>query len=240
MKPQCPRHRAEACTRPLKEVRVARRAPTGRGQQQVTQHWEHRGTTTLGPRGPAVAIWPTRTFSHVPGHVGEWAQWSQEKTTRKTAQCGWTVGRTHKSREVHPRSCALRAGLHPHRGIPGGSFPSLQRRRRLRRPGGQGFPEGAEEGGPRWGRSVWTPTLVVQLLQVRQVAQDGHAVEVGVGTAARVLGQPQHPQARQALQVGQLGQAGDAVLPQVELAQLPALAHGLQGRHAVDAAKTAR
>lgn len=83
------------------------------------------------------------------------------------------------------------------------------------------------------------PTLVVQLLQVRQVAQDGHAVEVGVGAAARVLGQPQHPQVRQALQVGELGEAGNAVPPQVELAQLLAPAHGLQGRHAVDAAETA-
>lgn len=97
----------------------------------------------------------------------------------------------------------------------------------------------AEEGGPLWVCSAGTPTLVVQLLQVRQVAQDGHAVEVGVGAAARVLGQPQHPQARQALQVGELGEAGDAVPPQVELTQLLAAAHGLQGGHAVDAAETA-
>lgn len=80
------------------------------------------------------------------------------------------------------------------------------------------------------------PTLVVQLLQVRQVAQDGHAVEVGAGTTARVLCQPEHAQAREALQVEELCQAGDAVLAQVELAQLPAAAHGLQGGDAVDAA----
>lgn len=83
-----------------------------------------------------------------------------------------------------------------------------------------------------------TPTLVVQPLQAGQVAQHRHAVAVGVGPAARVLGQPQHAQVRQALQVAQLGQAGDAVAPQVQLAQLPAPAHGLQGRHAVDAAET--
>lgn len=83
-----------------------------------------------------------------------------------------------------------------------------------------------------------TPTLVVQPLQAGQVAQHRHAVAVGVGPAARVLGQPQHAQVRQALQVAQLGQAGDAVAPQVQLAQLPAPAHGLQARHAVDAAET--
>lgn len=83
-----------------------------------------------------------------------------------------------------------------------------------------------------------TPTLVVQPLQAGQVAQHRHAVAVGVGPAARVLGQPQHAQVRQALQVAQLGQAGDAVAPQVQLAQLPAPAHGLQGRHAVDTAET--
>lgn len=87
--------------------------------------------------------------------------------------------------------------------------------------------------------SAWTPTLVVQLLQVGQVAQHGHAVEVGVGAAAWVLGQPQHPQARQALQMGELAQAGNVVPPQVKLAQLLAPAHGLQGRHAVDATEIA-
>lgn len=165
---------------------------------------------------------------------------STEKTTIKTAQCGWAGGGTNKSCEVHPRSCALRVRLHPtmeSQGVPsrdsrGGGVCSALR--------GQGFAEGAEDGGPFWGRSVGTPTLVVKLLQVRQVAQDGHAVEVGVGATARVLSQPQHPQAWQALQVRELGQAGDAVPPQVELTQLLAPAHGLQGRHAVDAAKTVR
>lgn len=37
---------------------------------------------------------------------------------------------------------------------------------------------------------VCEPTLVVQLLQVGQVTQHGHAVEVRAGAAARVLGQP--------------------------------------------------
>lgn len=36
----------------------------------------------------------------------------------------------------------------------------------------------------------WTPTLVVQLLQVRQIAKHRHAVEVWAGATARVLRQP--------------------------------------------------
>ena len=38
------------------------------------------------------------------------------------------------------------------------------------------------------------PTLVVQLLQVGQVAQHSHAVKVRAGAAAWVLGQPEHPE----------------------------------------------
>lgn len=65
---------------------------------------------------------------------------------------------------------------------------------------------------------VRAPTLVVQLLQLWQGTQDGHAVEVGAGATAGVLGQPEHAQAREALQVDELCQAGDAVLAQVQLA----------------------
>lgn len=82
---------------------------------------------------------------------------------------------------------------------------------------------------------VRAPTLVVQLLQLRQGAQDSHAVEVGAGATAGVLGQPKHSQAWEALQVDELCEAGDAVLAQVQLAQLPAAAHGLQAGDAVDA-----
>lgn len=101
-------------------------------------------------------------------------------------------------------------------------------------------PRGTRGGVSPQPRSARLPTLVVQRLQVRQGAQHGHAVPVGVGAAAGVLRQPQHAQARQPLQVGELGQAGDEVPAQVQLAQLPATAHGLQGRHAVDAAETER
>lgn len=54
--------------------------PTGRGQQQVAQSWEHKGTT-LGPRGPAVAPLgppgPSRTFQGI--WMSVWAQWSQQR-----------------------------------------------------------------------------------------------------------------------------------------------------------------
>lgn len=92
-----------------------------------------------------------------------------------------------------------------------------------------------------WPRAVCRcpkPTLVVEFLQAGQVAQHGHAVAVGVGPAAGVLCQPQHPQPRQRLQVEQLIQARDVVLPQVELAQVLALVQRLEVRDAVHAVET--
>lgn len=61
---------------------------------------------------------------------------------------------------------------------------------------------------------------------------------MGVGPAAGVLCQPQHPQPRQRLQVEQLIQARDVVLPQVQLAQVLALVQRLEVRDAIHAAET--
>lgn len=215
----------------------APQTPTPPLQQQGNPGWEGSrtdgapspaGITTLGPCRPAVML-PGHPDRHeLPGQVGEHLE--QRVLSRIKRRSSSSVLR-RRDREttvrVQPRSYTPRGA------VPGG------RRHNLGHPEEAGLPGTCERGGVEPARvrpGPRAPTPVVQLLQARQVAQDGHAVEVRAGATAGVLRQPQHTQAREALQVEELRQTGDAVLAQVELAQLPAAAHGLQGGDAVDAA----
>ena len=221
----------------MKPQEGAPHPPTPPLQQQGNPGWggsrsdaapSPAGITTLGPCRPA-AMLPGHPDHHVlAGQVDEHLeQRVLSRIKRRSSNSALRWRDRERTVRVQLRSCTPRGAT------PGG------RRHCLGHPEEAGLPGPGERAGLEPARvrpGPRAPTLVVQLLQVRQVAQDGHAVAVRADAAAGVLRQPEHAQAREALQVEELRQTGDAVLAQVELAQLPAAAHGLQGGDAVDAA----